>query len=191
MATLLTDIARLTDIEEAVLLWGFTHGLVAKKKYTKLYTLAANIHPDDITASTARRASEYFATPKVQKYLRQLESNREYDFEAAFNKGKAEGLAEARKEASNEEGKAGTERGKNGGSVDYTRPEAQRELLNSLINESNDPKDKLDAVKVIISSQKDDKQAAREQKQVRFYLAQRCYECPLYQHFKENGTNIG
>ena len=65
--------------------------------------------------------------------------------------------------------------------VDYSDPANQRNKLNELVNTADDPGDALDALKVIISGQRDDKQAAREGRQVRAYLPLLCYECPLYQ----------
>lgn len=64
--------------------------------------------------------------------------------------------------------------------ADYTSPAAQKRLLNDLINETNDPGEKLDALKVIISGQRDDRQAAKEGRQVRAYLPINCRECPIY-----------
>lgn len=64
--------------------------------------------------------------------------------------------------------------------VDYSNPENQRKKLNELVNSASDPGEALDALKVIISGQRDDKQAAREQRQVRAYLPLMCDECPLY-----------
>lgn len=65
--------------------------------------------------------------------------------------------------------------------VDYYDPVNQRTQINRIIAESdNDPKTQLDAIKAIQQTQRDDKQAARDQKQVRSYLPLRCESCPLY-----------
>lgn len=64
--------------------------------------------------------------------------------------------------------------------IDYTKPDAQRKLLNHLINTGGDGKEKLDALKTIVSIQKDDREAARDNKVQRFYTPLKCSECPLY-----------
>ena len=68
--------------------------------------------------------------------------------------------------------------------VDFTSPDEQKRLLNDLINNTNDPDQKLDALKIIIAGQRDDRQAAKEGRQVRAYLPQNCRDCVLYQREK-------
>ena len=66
--------------------------------------------------------------------------------------------------------------------VDYSDPENRKRLYNEVISKAgDDPKTQLDAAKMFEQIQKDDKQAAREQKQVRAYLPILCHDCPLYQ----------
>ena len=64
--------------------------------------------------------------------------------------------------------------------IDYTKPDAQRKLLNHIINSSDESKEKLDALKAVISMQKDDREAARDNKIQRFYMPLKCMECPLH-----------
>ena len=75
--------------------------------------------------------------------------------------------------------------------VDYSDPAEQRRKLNELVNQAEDSREVLDALKTIISTQKDDREAAREKKQVRVYLPLRCKACPLYlakeKELKEQG----
>lgn len=68
--------------------------------------------------------------------------------------------------------------------VDYSNPQNQMQKLNELINSSDDVGETLDALKVIISTQKADKEAAREGKQVKAYIPITCIDCPLYQKAK-------
>ena len=177
MAYLLTK--TLTDKEAAFLAlgWFTSNGNEQKMNFTRLYTLAAedsNLKPE--TAKTY--ASTWKNSPKVRAFLRDLQ-NRDKDLTlAGYEDGKRKTLEEVKNESGGTNDN-GSEAGR-----DFTNPENQKRLLNELINSATDPHDKLDAVKVIISGQRDDRQAAREQKQVRFYLAQRCTECPLYQSFK-------
>lgn len=66
--------------------------------------------------------------------------------------------------------------------VDYYDPANQKRQINRIIQEaSDDPKTQLDAIKAIQQTQRDDRQAARDQKQVKTYLPQRCSACPLMQ----------
>ena len=64
--------------------------------------------------------------------------------------------------------------------IDYSDPAAQTRKLNELVNTADDPGEALDALKVIIQTQKADRDAAREGKQVRAYLPISCTGCPLY-----------
>lgn len=65
--------------------------------------------------------------------------------------------------------------------IDYSDPANRRKLYNEVIRDAkDDPKTRLDAAKVFEQLQQADKQAAKEQKQVRAYLPLNCYDCPLY-----------
>lgn len=65
--------------------------------------------------------------------------------------------------------------------VDYFDPVNQKAMLNELINTTKDPDEKLDALKIITATQRDDRQAAKEGRQVRAFLPLNCRDCPLYQ----------
>lgn len=69
--------------------------------------------------------------------------------------------------------------------IDYSDPANQAKKLNELVNQASDPGEALDALKVIISTQKADKEAAREKKTVQFYRPLRCDQCPLYEKAKK------
>lgn len=87
-----------------------------------------------------------------------------------------------REEGNQEKGKGEsihTKRGKTA-LVDFSNPTNQMQKLNELVNNSDDVGETLDALKVIISSQKADRESAREGKQVKVYLPITCNECPLY-----------
>lgn len=70
-----------------------------------------------------------------------------------------------------------------GGLVDYSDPANQRRKLNELINTADDAGEILDALKVMISGQKDG-QAAKERKQVLAYLPLQCSECFIRAFFE-------
>lgn len=63
--------------------------------------------------------------------------------------------------------------------IDYADPANQRAKLNELVNRASDPGEALDALKVIIAGQRDDKQAAREQQTQRFYTPKQCEGCEI------------
>lgn len=65
--------------------------------------------------------------------------------------------------------------------VDYSDPKNQALKLNELVNQASDPGEALDALKVIISSQKADREAAKERKTVQVFLPLTCDACPLKQ----------
>lgn len=70
--------------------------------------------------------------------------------------------------------------------IDYSDPNNRKRLYNEVIRDAKtDPKTRLDAAKVFEQIQRDDKQAAREQKQVKAFLPLCCYDCPLYQKAQE------
>lgn len=72
--------------------------------------------------------------------------------------------------------------------VDYSNPDAQREKLNELVNTADDPGEALDALKVIIQTQKADRDAAKEGRTQRVYLPLSCDSCPLYEKARKKHT---
>ena len=64
--------------------------------------------------------------------------------------------------------------------VDFSLPQNQTAKLNELVNTADDTGEVLDALKVIIATQKADRDAAREGRVVRAYLPVSCTDCPLY-----------
>lgn len=134
------------------------------------------------------------------KYLRAIVTRwkQRPDIAAAYNnaaailaardeRNRAEAVEEERRrreeggqeEGRTEGGKERTQKGRPAG-IDYTRPENQKSLLNTLINTAEDQRDKLDALKTIIQAQKDDRQAAKDNQIQRFYTPLKCLSCPLY-----------
>ena len=70
--------------------------------------------------------------------------------------------------------------------VDYYSPEAQRRTINAIIDRSqDDPKTQLDAIKAIQQTQRDDRQAAKDNQIQRFYTPVTCNLCPMYQKRKK------
>lgn len=70
--------------------------------------------------------------------------------------------------------------------VDYYSPEAQRRTINAIIDKAqDDPKTQLDAIKAIQQTQRDDRQAAKDNQIQRFYTPVTCHQCPMYQKRKK------
>ena len=92
-----------------------------------------------------------------------------------------------------DKGQAGSERTEKGPNlksskfVDYSSPAAQQAKLNELVNTADDPGEALDALKVIIQSQKADRDAAKEGRVQRVYLPVSCDSCPLYAKARKKG----
>ena len=67
------------------------------------------------------------------------------------------------------------------GTIDYLNPENQAAKLNELVNRADSTGETLDALKVIIATQKADRDAARDGRQVKCYVPMSCDICPLYE----------
>ena len=65
--------------------------------------------------------------------------------------------------------------------TDFSKPENQFKKLNELVNTATDSAETLDALKVIMSAQKADREAARDGKVVKCYIPITCKDCKLYQ----------
>lgn len=74
------------------------------------------------------------------------------------------------------------------GRIDYYNPENQRKTINAIIDKAqDDPKTQLDAIKTIQQTQRDDRQAAKDNQIQRFYTPVTCKICPLYQKRTKKG----
>ena len=125
--------------------------------------------------------SRWKNSTKVKTYLEychRLIADKEHD-------ARERGKDELRRGEDNEISPGGCERTENENkykAVDYSDPTARKTLYNQIIRRSiDDPKTQLDAAKVLEQLQRDDRQAASEQRQVRAYLPLLCHDCPLYQ----------
>ena len=69
---------------------------------------------------------------------------------------------------------------KRAGKVDYYDPQNQRRTINAIIDKAqDDPKTQLDAIKAIQQTQRDDRQAAKDNQIQRFYTPVSCRSCPF------------
>lgn len=116
--------------------------------------------------------------PKVKEFIEDIK-RRQYKYESELITKSRE---EERKSGKGDEERKRTEKEP---AIDYTNPENQRKKLNQLVNNAEDSKDALDALKVIIQGQKDDRQAAQERKQTALFLPISCDICPLMERERE------
>lgn len=66
------------------------------------------------------------------------------------------------------------------GRIDYYNPDNQRKTINAIIDKAqDDPKTQLDAIKAIQQTQRDDRQAAKDNQIQRFYMPVACHTCPF------------
>ena len=64
--------------------------------------------------------------------------------------------------------------------LDYYDPANQRRTINAIIDKAqDDPKTQLDAIKAIQQTQRDDRQAAKDNQIQRFYMPVACRTCPF------------
>lgn len=111
------------------------------------------------------------------------------DARRAVDSLKQDGRTEEDQTGTKEGGRDDNTRTKNSkaGRIDYSDPKAQADKLNELVNTAGDPGEALDALKVIIATQKADRDAARDQKTVQFYRPVRCSQCPIYENAQKKG----
>lgn len=166
---------KITDREKAAIL---LHLYGGENDWKKLYLISRPgeipSNPEDITY-LPDYANKWKRMERIQEYL-----NEERDKQAR-NRLRLEDKIRQEVESTTSPGES--ERKQNETKpekVDYYDPAEQRKQINRIIQEaSDDPKTQLDAIKAIQQTQRDDRQAARDQKQVQSYLPLRCNSCPL------------
>ena len=172
----------ITERENAVL---FALALGVVDSWQKAYILANQRPEEEIKGQTALKST-------VSRWKQHPEIIKAYNNAVAILKAREDKIREEAQKAGNQEHGEETTTGDNvrteqktgrrvAGSVDYTNPAEQARKLNELVNTAQDPGEALDALKVIIASQKADRESAREGKRVVFYTPLRCHDCPLYE----------
>lgn len=159
---------KISDLEILALRASITF---SRPDWQQLYKLC---HPETKSTNLAPIVSRWKNSPKISEYLQRLQE----EHGALIEKAREEGRQEERGRNS----EPGTRTDKNGADalIDYSDPQQQRRKLNELVNTAEDQKEALDALKTIIATQKDDREAARERKQIQSYLPMKCKSCPLY-----------
>lgn len=182
----------ITDREKAAIL-AYKLGIIQDAR--SAYIAAEDKARKDVPqAALKSMVSKWINSPKIVQfsdYVTRLLADRDAD---ARQRGRDE---ERNGIKSEEEKPAESERTQHHQSkpVDYYDPANQRQQINRIIAESSDdPKTQLDAIKAIQQTQRDDRQAARDQKQVQSYLPLRCDTCPLMEKARAKAAkpnNIG
>lgn len=171
---------------------------ITPREKAAILALKMGILPDTQTAFIAAHDSAIKDVPKkaiISYSSRWWTSEKVTTFAAYIDRLIADRDADARQRGREEERRGGddgtiareserteTQRGK---VVDFYDPANQRKQINRIIAEaSDDPKTQLDAIKAIQQTQRDDRQAAQDRRQVQAFLPMRCQNCPLYERAK-------
>jgi len=172
---------KLTEREKAALIL-YVYGYC--EDWRELYAIAVDTPHDKALRdiNIAVYASRWKNTAKVREFLAQEKERREIwlgkERERIAKEYKESAADSVRIERQTEEDETKF--------IDYSDPANRRTLYNKVIAKSkDDPKTQLDAAKMFEQIQRDDRQAAAEQKQVRAYLPVTCDSCPLYQRARK------
>jgi len=183
------DIQPLKPSETAALM---LHVFGGENDWKIIYCIAAGWTKKDV--QTNPNISSYYRrwklSEKIQAELRRLELLKAHLLQEArlegFEDGKKSMLGEGKTETELQMRlDEGRKKEAAAAIIDYTDPVQQKRKLNEIISNSEDDGDALDALKVIIQSQKNDTDAAKDKQVQRFYTPLQCRDCPLYQEAKE------
>lgn len=174
----------LTTQREKVAIFALAYGLV--KTWTETFVLAYDGTPEQARerGGFATIVQRWKNRPDIVATFQDMQ-NLIYDRDRSNRlQGKKEGERLRDEERGGESIRTKTEPPKGQG-IDYTKPENQTAKLNELVNNADDIGETLDALKVIIQTQKADREAAKEGKVVRAYIPMTCNDCPLYKRRKK------
>jgi len=169
---------RLTDREKAAI---YMHVFGGVQDWKVLYTIADDGPAKDPEKIDRSLVSRWKGTAKIQDLIEKVTREKHNMMSDAEREGIEKGRAEGTMAGEESDRTEKPVNLKNSKFVDYSSPEAQRAKLNELVNTASDPGEVLDALKVIISGQRADREAAREGKINRVYLPVTCDSCPMYQ----------
>jgi len=170
----------LTERETAVL---YYHVFADVQDWKKLYLLADPETDPDKIKYLDTIVSRWRNSEKIKKALQMIQDQKTIQEERQKEKGRQEERNKDRE--NNDRSETGTETHKNK-NIDYSDPRNRQKLYNEVIaNSGDDYKTKLDAAKVFEQIQRDDREAAKAQKQSKIYLPLRCEQCALYQKQKK------
>lgn len=181
-------IAKIATLADTAALLMFVFGI--ENDWTKLYCIAAKEDEEQAAGEALnKRATRWRNSDRIKAEMRRVELLREHILQEtrleAFEDGKKAALGDAH--TATETKTKLTEGRKTEAQmaiVDYTDPVLQKKKLNEIINEAKDSGEALDALKVIMQSQKNDAEAAKDKQVQRVYTPLRCHDCPLYKAAK-------
>lgn len=158
--------------------------------WTELYFIAEDKSRKDAESVqfVAASVSRWKNSDKIKKCLSEftkLLADREAD-------ARTQGRDEERRKETERKGREENERTASetgrpvAAPVDYYDPTNQRKQINKIIQQAtDDPRTQLDAIKAIQQTQRDDKQAAKDQQIQRFYTPVKCAICPIRQEYEK------
>lgn len=173
--------ATITDREKAAI---YFHLYGHENDWKKLYLIS---RPGPMPKTTqdilylGDLASKWKNNPRIKEFLKE-----ETDRQTWQRMKEEERIREKAKEEKRQEDNESTDNKRPAATVDYYDPKNQRTQINKIIQESSDdPRTQLDAIKAIQQTQRDDKQAAKDQQIQRFYSPVRCNICPIRQDYEK------
>jgi hypothetical protein len=173
---------RLTDRETAAI---YLHIFGGVDDWRLLYAIADNGPEKDREKVDRSVASKWKNSAKIIDLIEKV-TREKY---AIIQTAEKEGLDKGRAERTETETGAGSVRADNAPNlnrskyVDFSDPSKQMDKLNELVNTADDPGEALDALKVIMQSQRADRDAAKDKQIQRFYTPERCSRCAVKQAF--------
>ena len=161
---------KITNAERAAI-WGIITGLF--QDWKTAYLTARGMDETEAPKSLPQLVSQWKNAPKVVALFQDLQSIYKARTAEQFNAGKLAGIQEAQNEKKPKKETSAE------AVTDYTSPAEQKKLLNAIISKDPTNAEALDALKVILSMQKGDKDNAKEKQIQRFYTPVRCSGCPI------------
>jgi len=168
---------RLTDRETAAI---YLHVFGGVDDWRLLYSIADDGPQKDREKVDRSLASKWKNSAKIIDLIEKVTREKYAVIQAAEKEGLDKGRAEMRTGGGSVRAD-GAPISKGSRYIDFSDPSKQMDKLNELVNTADDPGEALDALKVIMQSQRADRDAAKEGRTVRAYLPLACTECPLYQ----------
>lgn len=167
--------AEITIREKAAVIYHIITG----ESWSECYKIASRDTFENISKSKhlPRYSASWKASHKIQTFLEEFKTIQE----AKRQKEISEAIEEEKRGREEENERIKSTDKKQSNIIDYSDPKNRQHLYNEVIARSkDDPKTQLDAAKMFEQIQKDDREAAKAQKQTAVYLPLRCESCPLY-----------
>lgn len=172
------DTKKITERERAIVKYAIAYNV---KSPSTLYRLAFDGSEQEVNAlqSLAPIASRWWKSQKIQTAYKEELAAYQSKLKSISDKALADHLSRTR----SADGDLAP-----GGIIDFTDPENLARELNRIANDANlDDKGRLDALKLIIQTQKDNNTEDGPKSEIhRFYTPLSCQKCALYLEAKQN-----